>query len=323
VQFAYDDSESDWLYEATATYMEDKVYDAVDDYLYFVADFQTNPHRTLSWASDGNDLYEYGGSVFLHYLSERFDNDATNVVRGLWTDSSSVDFFDALEDTILPSIAGAPTDMMGLYADFAGYRWLAGSNADGVWSDEAPQWDRVPATRFDSLAQATSSGNTMASPPQKLGARYVEVLTADGVAGDRLTFTAHGETDTSWAVTIVGQPASGAATVTVIRDDDGDGEIVATSENNDQYERVVFAVSNLGLADQNPDYWTSSGDGHTADISTSSFTYDLLYSATGTEPVNDDSAACGCTTARAAPSASWLLSMLLAIVMMVAIRRQS
>lgn len=70
VQFAYDITEDRWLLEATAAWVEDELYDDVNDNLQYL---QRSPMRMPRVPMDtfGNSFH-YGTWIFIRYLSERF-----------------------------------------------------------------------------------------------------------------------------------------------------------------------------------------------------------------------------------------------------------
>ena len=81
VQFAYDFFEDAWLMEGTATWVEDELYDAVDqnrDYLDFSP--LTIPQYSL-------DLFDYGDWAFFRFLSERYPAETgglPTIIRSIW-----------------------------------------------------------------------------------------------------------------------------------------------------------------------------------------------------------------------------------------------
>ncbi|MCW2842407.1 MAG: hypothetical protein JWN22_323 [Nocardioides sp.] len=85
VQFAYDAFEDGWFMEATATWAEDELYDAVDDNLqYLPSGPQANPRTPLD-AFEG--LHQYGDWIFFRYLTERFPRSEGGLpvlVRDMW-----------------------------------------------------------------------------------------------------------------------------------------------------------------------------------------------------------------------------------------------
>ncbi len=78
-QFAYDDAEDSWFMEGTATWMEDEVYDSINDNLQFLA---YSPIRYPTAPVDlTTDFHRYGSWIFFKYASERLGRD---IVRQMW-----------------------------------------------------------------------------------------------------------------------------------------------------------------------------------------------------------------------------------------------
>lgn len=79
VQFAYDDDEDLWFMEGTATWMEDEVYDSINDNVQFLA---YSPIRYPTEPTDlTTDYHRYGSWIFFRYASERLGRD---IVRRMW-----------------------------------------------------------------------------------------------------------------------------------------------------------------------------------------------------------------------------------------------
>ncbi|HET6562719.1 MAG TPA: MXAN_6640 family putative metalloprotease [Marmoricola sp.] len=71
VQYAYDWLEDGWLLEGTAAWVEDELYDEVDDNLqYLPRSPLTDPYVAMDDAGSGRNLY--GSWIFWRYLAERF-----------------------------------------------------------------------------------------------------------------------------------------------------------------------------------------------------------------------------------------------------------
>jgi len=77
-----------WLDEATATWMEDEVYDSVDDSYQYLPPWFARPDIPLNASNDGPDSnfnahdHWYGSWIFLRYLSEHLGGEPT--VRSIW-----------------------------------------------------------------------------------------------------------------------------------------------------------------------------------------------------------------------------------------------
>lgn len=111
LQFAYDSFQDLWMFESTATWMENQVYPGIDDYLGYVPSFASTPEVSLT-GNSGNGLKIYGAAEWNHFLTEVHGPD---VVRGAWEDSVSVspaDLSVAAYDSSLGG-TGNPFEVMG------------------------------------------------------------------------------------------------------------------------------------------------------------------------------------------------------------------
>ena len=71
VQFAYDAYEDPWFMESTSTWIEDEVYDSINDNRFYLRDSPLkSPARPLDY--DRGSLHVYGDWIFWRYLTERF-----------------------------------------------------------------------------------------------------------------------------------------------------------------------------------------------------------------------------------------------------------
>ncbi|GAA4108511.1 hypothetical protein GCM10022215_02280 [Nocardioides fonticola] len=81
IQFAYDAREDPWLMESTATWMEERFADRVDDNRQYLPYSQIAAPRTPLDLFDPDGLTQYGNWVWWEFLSGRF---GTTVVRRVW-----------------------------------------------------------------------------------------------------------------------------------------------------------------------------------------------------------------------------------------------
>ena len=82
VQFAYDVGEDAWFMEGTATWMEDEVFDEVNDGLQFLFTSQLRRPQVPLDLSDTSTGYVYGAWIWFRYLSELLGDPA--VIRESW-----------------------------------------------------------------------------------------------------------------------------------------------------------------------------------------------------------------------------------------------
>lgn len=84
-----------WLYEATATWMEDEVYDDINDGVYYLYTLYDNPDICLvaEWAR-GDDLHWYSTWLLLRMMSEEYGPD---LVRDIWANMRQYSGFGAID----------------------------------------------------------------------------------------------------------------------------------------------------------------------------------------------------------------------------------
>jgi hypothetical protein len=86
VQYAYDAYEDGWMMEATATWVEDELFDDVNDNLFYVSNSPiSRPGHSLDRFED--DGYQYGVWTFFRYLTERHptkEGDLPVLIRNIW-----------------------------------------------------------------------------------------------------------------------------------------------------------------------------------------------------------------------------------------------
>jgi hypothetical protein len=84
-----------WLYEATATWMEDEVYPDVDDGVYYLDSVFKSPDVCLvAEYARGDDLHWYGEWLLLRLISERYGPD---IIRVVWENMRRMSGFESLD----------------------------------------------------------------------------------------------------------------------------------------------------------------------------------------------------------------------------------
>ncbi len=111
VQFGYDGWERSWVFEATAAWIEDEVYDDVNDNYQYLPSWFADPDIALDFDNTDDiaigaefEGHWYGSWIFFRYLSER---NGLSIIRQVW--ESSVDYdsyygdysFNALNDALV------------------------------------------------------------------------------------------------------------------------------------------------------------------------------------------------------------------------------
>jgi hypothetical protein len=165
-QFAHDVGESLWYMEATATWIEDVVYDSINDYLQYVQYFLNYPYYALD-ANDGSGLRIYGACVWNHCLSE------------VYGDTVVVDIWYALESgtstfsNIDLALAGYGSDLEQEVRRFSIWNFFTGSRNDGNHYHEGGSWPLVPMQATYSAYPIVNGTPSASLKPDHLGCNYI------------------------------------------------------------------------------------------------------------------------------------------------------
>lgn len=179
-QAAYDWSDAEFIYEATATFIEDIVYDDDNSYLEILYDFQGHPDWSLDRNDDRETWYMYGGMLWLVYLQQRFFDGDPSFVADLWRglrspwEENEPDYVDSVEVLLEPhGVSFADT-----VVELARWRWYVGRRDDARHFEEAGAFprDALPAV----AATLDAAGDSAVVKPMMLGTSYVDVVGADG-----------------------------------------------------------------------------------------------------------------------------------------------
>ena len=162
VQFAYDVSEQSWLLETTATWMEEQVYDAVNDNRNFL---QASSLRHPEIPLDGSDVW-YGNWVFFEFVTERL---GVETVREIWQRASHAGI--SARTALVRALVAHGT---GLRSTFS--RFSASSNAPARSYEEGRFFPRALVTRTWKLSRGTrSTGGQSVSVNHLTSRNYVFV----------------------------------------------------------------------------------------------------------------------------------------------------
>lgn len=165
-QFAHDVDESLWYMEASATWMEDIVYDSINDYRLYLPYFLNYPYYALD-ANDGTGLRIYGACIWNHYISENHSNDA---VVDIWYEcESSTSTFSSLERALLTY----GTDLAATVEGFSIWNFFTGSRNDGNHYSEGGSWPLAPMQATYNTYPIANGVPNASFKPDHLGCNYI------------------------------------------------------------------------------------------------------------------------------------------------------
>ncbi len=141
IQFGIDSEEDIWWMEATAVYMEDIVYDEVNDYISYLPDFFDYPEIPLN-STSGAEQHIYGAVVFPKFLQKYIGDE---IIKDIWMECGEygVNSVDAISRV---------TELESTFQEFALWNLFTGSRADTVnYYSEGQLWPQVAEEKIDSL----------------------------------------------------------------------------------------------------------------------------------------------------------------------------
>ena len=245
VQFAYDFGEDGWLMESTATWMEEHVYDQINDNRQYLGSSPMAQPPILLDQTSG--LRMYGSWIFWQFLTEYFGGAVAdaNIVRAVWRKADgSPGGQDMYSTQALASAVAART--------VDGTRWrLRWTFADfGVWNARPAKFRRrgcVPTATVSRTATLTGASPSMRSTAtlDRLTNRFVVVRRGSGLAANaRLRVTVDGPpygTGPEASVLVIGK--SGAASFrVVVLNSAGNGAVTVAFDST--VSRVVVVTTN-------------------------------------------------------------------------------
>lgn len=255
IQFSYFGNAPTWLFESTATWVEDEVYDSINDNYNYMPTWFKYPQVSMDITSstafpspDNNDkLHVYGTWIFMRYISEKY---ARNVVRKLWETggtSCATSNADATDnrlctlnaiDTVLQQNAVAT--LAAVLADFAARNYIK-AGGDGIYR-EGSAYPNVTIARTHTSYPVSTQTDTLSH----LSSDYNQ-FTAPDTNNNVLTISFNGPDNKNFAAKIVLVKTDGTQTENSVTLDSttNDGTYATTGFGN-TYNKVILIPVNTG-----------------------------------------------------------------------------
>lgn len=187
VQFAYDVNEDAWIMEATASWVEDEMYDGINDNRAYL------PYGPLARPSQALDAFSdqgaepYGTWIFFRYLSERFPASTAGlptIVLDIWRRLGSGGSTDTGNVYSLQGLSGALAARgTNITAQLA---WFAVWNRRPRVYEEGAAYKPAPVRRSFTMGSSLRTANAVFSLPRMSAGTY-RWYRGKG-AGSKITF---------------------------------------------------------------------------------------------------------------------------------------
>jgi hypothetical protein len=172
-QAAHDINEDTWYKEATSTWIEDILYDSVNDYRNYLSYFLSRLYQSLNY-NPGGGLRWYGACAWNFYLAENFGNDI--VVDNWWQMEGGGSTYTQLD--IVLSANGSSLEES--YFDFAVWCWFTGSRNDGNHFEEGGYWYTASIMRGHISYPIAIGGPAPGWEPDGYGCNYITMNNTGG-----------------------------------------------------------------------------------------------------------------------------------------------
>jgi hypothetical protein len=160
-----------FIYEASAVWMEDEVYNSINDYLQYLDVFYTSINHSLLTADGGT---EYGRCLWFKYLEEK-PGPGYRMVRAIWERLETDTSLPNAMDQVLRDSAGS--SLTAAYRDFSVWCYFAGNRADSTryFQDGARFFQKSGDTIVPSVDKNFSQQNTYNLGLADLSFQYVRI----------------------------------------------------------------------------------------------------------------------------------------------------
>ncbi len=243
IQFAYDYNEDIWLMEASSTWMEDYVFDPVNDNYNYLSDWFNYPDYSLNSTVS---LHLYAAFIWPKYLSQNFGD---TIMPEIWNQCITSTSYPALTSVL--GVHGATLNAQ--FAEFCVWNFITNSRNDGSHYGDAVSYPLIKTVRTHTTYPVSGQGPVTGSAPDAMGANYIVFSLPSG--DGEFTVTFNGDNSTPWIVHFLAWKA-GANDVyqetELSLDANGDGSYTLT--NPQDFTNAVLVICNVSQSLSNRSY---------------------------------------------------------------------
>ncbi len=214
-QYAYDRFDETYFYELCATYVEDEVFDEVNDNYNYLDDFFVTPYTSLK----ENSFHMYSTFIFGSFLRQSF---GTAIVPAIW---EYIRYYGASE-SIDSGLVAYGTSFAEQFPDFTSWNYFTDTRDDGVHYEEGASYPQLMLD-FTETVYPVERSQTSSTRPQGWAANYTR-FDKDGTPGPILKVDFNGQNYKQWAMSITPIDAAGVGATTEhasVDQETGDGVI--------------------------------------------------------------------------------------------------
>ena len=269
IQFAYDVGENVWFMEAAATWMEDQVYDPVNDNYNYCSEWFNGPDLSLHSTTG---LHLYAAFIWPMYLVQ---TNGAAIMPAIWNELINTTPYPAFTNVL----ATYGKTLNPQFAKFTAWNFITSSRDDGAHFEEGGHYPLISLTRTHSSYPVSGQAPLAGKSPDAMGTNYVQF----NIPVDAQTFTVdfNGDNSTPWIVTMMAwksSPTDVYAESTMTLNASGDGSYTLYSANT--WNSLIMVITNVSqtLSDRAYTYGASYTNAPAIAVSVNAVADDSVYS---------------------------------------------
>ncbi len=234
-------TEGGWV-ELDATWMEDIVYDATNDYYnYLSAAGSPFSDPELSLDNDGtNTTGSYEDCNWQHYQTEKLGN---THMRSFWTRRQSFPG-EAVMTTYSQNLIASGSSLNEAWGEYVAWNFASGARALGGYGyGEAASYPTTPAASTHAALPVAAGGTV-----PKLAANTRLVMNGAGTLGGTPTFAFSGAAATPWQVSVLSADRLGNLTRSTMTVVSGVGSLELTGVDWTDLEWAALVIGNAATS---------------------------------------------------------------------------
>lgn len=250
VQFGYDIYESEWFMEISSTWMEDVVFDPVNDNYNYLPYFFNYPDVSLQTTT----THEYASFIWDTFLSSNFGN---NLIKDIWEGC----IYGTAINEINTALQSQGSSRDEEFKKFTVWNYITSTRDDGLHYEEGTHYPLIKLMRTHSSYPVVN--NTSNAAPDNLSANYIQFNPTEYLSDLNIKFD--GQYGYIWGLKALGVKTGTGYNYTELEiplDDSGFGEGVIPNFND--YNYVILIPSVLSTTGTNLNYlysaWLTSAD---------------------------------------------------------------
>jgi hypothetical protein len=242
-QIWYEEDYTMWLYESSSNWIEESVWDELNDVYYYLNDYLPVSQKSL-YHEDGRHMY--ASWIWNQYLAENFGRD---ILHSIWLKHMEV-YACAAVDSVLRTFG---TTMNHEFQEFAVWNWFTNYRDDGNHYSEGAFFPPDTVVYIATYSSYPCSGRAVSDAAESYGANYILFEPAGADTGT-YEFTFSGN---SWFVfgvdLILRHPGGEYAYLRMDLDETAAGELLIPDFKS--YQKAIVVVTHLFNF---PDRWAPS-----------------------------------------------------------------